>query len=198
VESPSPRAEDSPESALSDAQLVRLALDGDRGAFEALYRRHAGFALSLAVRLQGHAADSEDLVHDAFLKVHARMADLRDPAAFRGWLGAIVVRLVHSKLRRRRMLGSLGLSSGTDPVDLDAIASNRASPEDRAQLAQIYALLQTMPPADRIAWTLRHVDAHRLESVAELTGCSLATAKRRIARAQGFLSEHFVSTERRS
>ena len=39
----------------------------------------------------------------------------------------------------------------------------------------------------------RHVERHRLEAVAGLVGCSLATAKRRIGRAQAFLNEHFVS-----
>jgi RNA polymerase sigma-70 factor (ECF subfamily) len=187
-----------PESGLSDAQLVTLALDADRGAFEALYRRHAAFALNLAVRLHGNAVDVEDVVHDAFLKAHGRLAELRDPAAFRGWLGSIVVRLVRTRLRRRRLLGVLGLASGTDPIDLDAIASPEANPETRAELAQVYALLQTMPSADRIAWTLRYVDRHRLEAVAELAECSLATAKRRIARAQRFLSDHFVSAEKRT
>jgi RNA polymerase sigma-70 factor (ECF subfamily) len=50
-----------------------------------------------------------------------------------------------------------------------------------------------MPADDRIAWTLRHVERHGLEGVAALTGCSLATAKRRIQRAQSYLSEKFVS-----
>jgi RNA polymerase sigma-70 factor (ECF subfamily) len=50
-----------------------------------------------------------------------------------------------------------------------------------------------MPLNERIAWTLRYVERHRLEAVAELAGCSLATAKRRILKAQRFLAEHFVS-----
>ena len=55
-----------------------------------------------------------------------------------------------------------------------------ADPEARVLLAQVYALLQTLPADDRIAWTLRYVERHRLEVVAEIVGCSLATAKRRI------------------
>ena len=129
---------------LDDAQLVALARENDTVAFEVLYRRHAAFAMNLAVRIQGSATDVEDIVHDAFLRAHQRMHELREAAAFRSWLGAIVVRLVRSRLRRRRLLGSFGLSSA-DPVELDAIASAEASPEARAQLAQIYALLQTMP-----------------------------------------------------
>jgi RNA polymerase sigma-70 factor (ECF subfamily) len=134
----------------------------------------------------------EDVVHDAFLKAQERLSDLRDSAAFRPWLGSIVVRLVRSRLRRRKLLGALGLTT-PDPVDIDSLASVDADPEARALLAQVYALLQTLAPDDRIAWTLRYVERHRLETVAVMLDCSLATAKRRIGRAQRFLTDHFVS-----
>ena len=181
-----------PTAELDDAQLVALVRDGDSRAFEVLYRRHAGFALNLAVRIQGSASDVEDVVHDAFLRAHQRLKELRDASVFRSWLGAIVVRLVRSRLRRRRLLNALGLGA-SDPVDLDAVASDGAGPEVRAQLAQLYALLKTMPADERIAWTLRYIERHPLEGVAELTRCSLATAKRRIQRGQRFLNEHFVA-----
>jgi RNA polymerase sigma-70 factor, ECF subfamily len=188
---PRPERRVGPTGGLEDAQLVALAREQDRAAFEVLYRRHAAFAMNLAVRIQGGSGDVEDVVHDAFLRAHARLGELRDPEAFRSWLGAIVVRLVRTRLRRRRLLRAVGIAS-PEPVDLDAVASTEAGPELRAQLAQIYALLHTVAPDDRIAWTLRHVENHRLEAVAGLCGCSLATAKRRIHRAQRFLSDHFV------
>lgn len=186
-------AKPAPLGHLTDAQLVALAADGDMGAFEQLYRRHASFALNLAVRLQGNPTDVEDIVHDAFLRARSHLGDLRDAGAFRAWLGSIVVRLVRTRMRRVRLLQVLGIVHSGDPVDLDAIASTEAGPESRALLAQVYALLGTMSADDRIAWTLRYVERHRLESVAELSACSLATAKRRIARAQRFIASHFVS-----
>ncbi len=179
----------------SDEALVLKARAGEAGAsiaFETLYRRHAGNALNLAVRIQGSTSDVEDVVHDAFVRAHQSLGELREPAAFRSWLGSIVVRLVRTRLRRRRLVAMLGLATA-EPVDLDAIAAPGVDPESRALLAQVYALLQTLPADERIAWTLRYVERHRLESVAGLVGCSLATAKRRIARAQSFLEEHFVS-----
>ncbi len=179
------------DNAPDDEKLVARARHSDLLAFETLYRRHAGFALNLAVRIQGTANDAEDIVHDAFLKASDRLSELRDGSAFRAWLGSIVVRLVRTRLRRRRLLGSLGLVS-PEPIELDAIASPNADPESRVLLAQVYSLLQTLPADDRIAWTLRYVDHHRLEAVASLVDCSLATAKRRILRAQRYLAEHFV------
>jgi RNA polymerase sigma-70 factor, ECF subfamily len=175
----------------ADADLVRRLLDGERGALEGLYRRHAGFAFKLAVRLQGSSQDVEDVVHDAFLKVQSRLASLNDPSLFRGWLGSIVVNEVRLRLRRGRLLRALRLQSA-EPVELDSIASEAASPELRAQLAQVYALLRLMPTEERLAWTLRFVEHHRLEEVAELTECSLATVKRRLLSAQRFLAEHLV------
>jgi RNA polymerase sigma-70 factor (ECF subfamily) len=185
-------AQTSEAEAKADEELVGRARRLEARAFETLYRRHAEFAFNLAVRIQGNANDVEDVVHDAFIKAQERLEDLRDSAAFRPWLGSIVVRLVRTKLRRRKLLGALGLTA-PEPVEIDSIAAVDADPEARALLAQVYALLKTMAADERIAWTLRYVERHRLETVAVMMDCSLATAKRRIARAQRFLSDHFVA-----
>jgi len=183
-------------TALTDAQLVGLARANDKKALEVLYRRHVAFAIHLATRIEGSTRDVEDVVHDSFIKAFTRIGDLADPGAFRSWLGSIVVFAVRTRLRRTRLMNLLGLGRGADPVDLDSLASPHASPHVRAQLAQIYALLRTLPTDDRIAWTLRSVEGHELEVVARLTGCSLATVKRRISRAQRFLEDHFVTGDR--
>jgi len=185
---------------LPDAALVALASGGDSAAAECLYRRHAAFAMNLAARVAGNASDVEDVVHDAFLKAFQKLERLRDPAAFRMWLGTIVVHGVRSRLRREKLRRVLGLSQarGAMPVELDRIASPSASPATRAELAQVYALLGTLPADDRIAWTLRYIEGHELEEAATLAGCSLATVKRRIHRAQAHLDTHFVEVEPRA
>jgi RNA polymerase sigma-70 factor (ECF subfamily) len=122
------------------------------------------------------------------------LRELKDPAAFRGWLGSIVVHDVRSQMRRARLMRTIGLVRAGDPIDLDALASHDAAPSVRAQIAQVYALLRTQPVDDRIAWILRAVEGHDLDSVARLTSCSLATVKRRVARIQQFLDEHFVDS----
>jgi RNA polymerase sigma-70 factor, ECF subfamily len=180
---------------LPDAQLVGLGCQGDSRALERLYRRHVAFAIHLAARIEGSARDVEDIAHDAFLRAFERLGDLTDRAAFKSWLGAIVVHAVRSRMRRARLLALLGMGKAAEPIDLDAIASSDASPHTRAQIAQIYALLRTLPADERISWILRAVEGHDLETVARMTRCSLATVKRRISRAQKFLEDHFVHPE---
>jgi RNA polymerase sigma-70 factor (ECF subfamily) len=184
---------------LEDAQLVVLGAQGEKRALEILYRRHAAFAIHLAARIEGSSRDVEDVAHDAFLKAFQHLGDLADPRSFRSWLGSIVVHAVRSRMRRTRLMNVLGITNllgrAADPIDLDTIASSDASPLVRAQLAQIYALLRTLPTDDRIAWTLRAIEGHDLETVARLARCSLATAKRRISRAQKKLDELFVAPQ---
>lgn len=139
--------------------------------------------MALGVRVQGSPTDIEDIVHDAFLRVHDRMHTLREGASFRPWLASVVVSLVRTRLRRRRMLTLLGLVSA-DPIDLDALVNPQAGPEVRAELAQVYRILREVPVDQGICWTLRYVEGRKLEEVAEVAGCSLATAKRRIAAVQ--------------
>ncbi len=177
---------------LPDESLVALAIEGDNGAAEALYRRHAAFAFNLAARIAGTTTDVEDVVHDSFLRAFDGLEKLRNPKAFKGWLGSIVVHAMRSRLRRSKWLRLFGLGRTGDPVDVACIASDDASPRVRAELAQVYALLQTMSPDDRIAWTLRFVEGHDLKAAAELADCSLATIKRRIRRAQSYIESHFV------
>jgi len=179
---------------LADGELVALAVQGDLRACEHLYRRHAPFALNLAAHIAGSTQDVEDVVHDSFLKAFDGLRELRTPQAFRSWLGSIVVHGMRSRLRRAKLLRLFGLGQASDPVDLESIASPEAPPAARAELAQVYALLRTLPTDERIAWTLRFVEGHDLADAAKLCECSLATVKRRIRRAQQFLEAHFVGS----
>ena len=179
----------------NDSELVALGLRDNRDALEVLYRRHAPFAINLATRVAGSTKDVDDVVHDAFIKAFRSLASLRDPSAFRVWLGAIVIHQVRSSLRRSKLLQRLGIAPGSGEVDLEVLAAPDLSPLVRVQIAQTYALLRTQSVDERIAWVLRCVEGHDLRTVAELTGCSLATVKRRIDKVQRFLEAHFVDAE---
>jgi RNA polymerase sigma-70 factor (ECF subfamily) len=96
------------------------------------------------------------------------------------------VRAARQKLRKRRLRSFLGLD---EPAVYDSIVDRAASAEQRALLARVYRVLDGLPASQRIAWSLRYIEGEALEGVASLSGCSLATAKRRIAAAARELEE---------
>ncbi len=169
---------------IPDGDLVRRACAGDRGAEDDLYRRHASAIHRLVNRLLGSPQDAEDVMHDAFVQAFEKLDKLREPEAFRGWLRQIAVIRVRRVIRRRRLQRALGLLPAREDGGLERLAARTASPQVRAELAVVDRVLRQLSADERIAWTLRVVEGYKLEEVAELAGCSLATAKRRIAAAQ--------------
>lgn len=160
---------------------------GSNPPFEAIYRRYAPYVGSIVARLDPRAPDPEDLVQDVFLAAARGLRHLRDPGAVKGWLRTVAVRLLKRRLRLRRMWRWLGID---DEDDVDGDGARRVllidpgtSAQDKLLLERVYQVLDQQPVNDRLAFVLHHIEGETLETVADLCGCSLATAKRRIARA---------------
>lgn len=85
--------------ALADEALVVAAQRGDRRALDALIAAYLPLVYNIVGRaLDGHA-DVDDVVQEALVRAVERLADLRDPAAFRSWLAAIAIRCVRDRWR---------------------------------------------------------------------------------------------------
>ena len=163
------------------------AVDRTHGApasLDDLYRDYAHYVAWFANRLLGRSDEADDLVHDVFVAI-ASTTPPADPAAIRRWIKAITVRRALNRLRWRRVRARFGVvrAGRYDAVD------PAASPDDRALVAEIHAVMERLRPKDRVAWLLRHVEGESLEDVAAICGCSLATAKRRIAAAHQRIRE---------
>jgi RNA polymerase sigma-70 factor (ECF subfamily) len=174
----------------SDEELVRRAQSGDAWAEEALFRRHIGRAGQIAMRLLGRGSDAEDAIQDSFVIALEQLPKLREGAAFRSWLLRIVLHQAHRRYRKRRMLTRLGFVQHEDLDGLCNQSRSDLSADMRAELAKLVLVLQSIATAERFAWILRHVEGFRLEEVASACGCSLATAKRRIAAADRRVRQH--------
>ena len=175
---------------IDDAALVERAIDGDRWAMEVLYRRHVRRVTNAVTRMIGRSADADDAIQEAFLVAFSRLPELRDPGAFRGWLAQIAVNEVRGRLRKRKWLRRFALDRDEDDASLESLASEEASPEVRAELAKVDAVLLRLDANLRMAFILRFVEGWELTEVAAALDCSLATAKRRIKAAQERVQEH--------
>ena len=75
----------------------------------------------------------------------------------------------------------MGIGEDGPPAALVDAGSN---PLDRLLLGRVYEVLDGMAVDDRVAFVLHCIEGETLEAAAWISRCSLATAKRRIARAQ--------------
>jgi RNA polymerase sigma-70 factor (ECF subfamily) len=174
----------------SDELLVIRARAGDERAAGELYRRHVGYVFGLSTRMLRHRSEAEDITQEVFAIAFERLHGLQDPSAFRPWAAQIGVNLVRKRIRRLRLARVLGIEHGPPDATLEALAQTASNGEARAELALLDGALARLPFEPRLAWMLRYVEGEELTTVARICRCSLATAKRRIARAAATVAEH--------
>jgi RNA polymerase sigma-70 factor (ECF subfamily) len=172
-----------PAPAFDDGTLCARLAERDPIAAAAFYDRFQRDVNRLVWRLLGADPDHHDLVQQVFCKLLEKIGSVRDPATLSGWVQLVTVNTVYSELRRRRVRRFW--SRAIEPAD-DSPAVH-ATPETRELLRRAYELLALLPAADHVAFVLHYVDERSLREVADLTGASTATVKRRIARARAKL-----------
>jgi RNA polymerase sigma-70 factor, ECF subfamily len=176
-----------PRSRLS---LVTPASDVSRReplTFDALFSSYSAYVARVASRLLGSGdAELDDVVQDVFWLASRRMAKIPDLIQARGWLATVTTRVVGRMLLRRRFRGLIHTSHrGGD------VPARGATVEERAILTRLYEVLDGLPTQARMAWSLRYLEGEPLDAVAAACGCSLATAKRRVAAAKSVIDEVF-------
>ena len=161
--------------------LVQRARKGDRYAFAALVERWTApvHCIALARTIDHHTA--EDIVQATFLKAWRKLGDLREPAAFGGWLRQIArstCRDHTQKIARRPPVSPL--SAVPQPT------ANTASPEDHVLTLEtrqaLHAALLDLPDADRELLLLYYLEGQSTAELAEGLGLNPAAVRQRISR----------------
>jgi RNA polymerase sigma-70 factor (ECF subfamily) len=139
-----------------DARLVKTASAGNRAAFGELYAKYARVVHGILLT-RVPPADVDDLVQDVFLHAMHKLGDLREPAAFAGWLAAIARNRAADFHRRSH-----------EHVELkdDIAEAGPPPPEPHAILAAI----RTLPDAYSETLVLRLVEGLTGPEIAARTG----------------------------
>lgn len=163
--------------AAEDGELVRAARTGDESAFARLYDRYARMVHGVLIA-RVPRQDVEDLVQDVFLTAWRRLDDLRDPAAFGGWI-AMIARNRATDAHRR------GADHVELPPDLQSPGTAGAEAEAHAALDAIRAL----PDAYRETLTLRLVEGLTGPEIAARTGLTPASVRVNLHRGMKMLRD---------
>ena len=168
----------------SDGELIQRTGEGDRAAFDKLYRRYSRPVFGLALRRLGDRGRAEDAVQETFVSIW-RSASTYKPERGPGapWLYGVA----------RNAIVDRGRARNEPPADPPDEASNDLGPEEHAEQAwtqwQVHSALERLPEREQEVIGLAYWSDLSQSEVAERLGIPLGTVKTRTRAALLHLAE---------
>ena len=159
----------------NDAATIRAVAAGDQDAFSRLY---AGYVRMVHAIVLGRVPrrDVDDLVQDVFISAYTRIGELRDAAAFGGWIATIARNRATDYLRQSRDQVELPEEMpGGDPIEAETLA--------------ILDVVRKLPEAYRETLLMRLVEGMSGNEIAERTGLTPASVRVNLHRGMKLLRE---------
>jgi RNA polymerase sigma-70 factor (ECF subfamily) len=159
-----------------DAELIATILDGDVDAYSVLVRRYRDGCFRFALRQLGNREDAEDALQEAFIRAFRGLRTCRERERFQAWLYTIVVNECRTRGTRR---------AKRERRFVDDVGEEIADPSEGAESAlsdEIAYALRQLPPEQREAFLLKHVEDLSYEQIAEMTGVGVSALKMRVKR----------------
>jgi RNA polymerase sigma-70 factor (ECF subfamily) len=175
---------------------VPLAFNGDEtalvealrahhpGAKAAFFQRYIKLVERMTTHVLGFDAELADVLQEVFAAALSSLHTLHDPTALEPWLSTVAVLTARKVLRGRSRRSWLRRFTDSAEDERYEPATAGVDVEARRALRAVYTVLAKLPADERIAFALRFIDGMELTEVAAACSVSLATIKRRLARAE--------------
>ena len=162
-----------------DGQLVCLARDGCREAFDELARRYRPGVYLAARQIVGEAGRAEDVAQEALLIAFRALPTLAEPARFGAWLGAI------TRHRARRVARQESRFVALEPDHLEGLQAPETAASDA--LADTFAALAE---DYRAVLRLRYWEEWSVAQIASFLSLPITTIKWRLHYGREVLRRH--------
>jgi RNA polymerase sigma-70 factor (ECF subfamily) len=157
------------------ATTIRAVAAGDQDAFAQLYADYVGLVHAIVLG-RVPRRDVDDLVQEVFLTAYTRVAELREPAAFGGWIATIARNRATDHLRRSREQVELPEDlPGGEPIQAETLA--------------VLEVVRKLPEAYRETLLMRLVEGMTGAEIAARSGLTPASVRVNLHRGMKLLRE---------
>ncbi|HEV7784118.1 MAG TPA: RNA polymerase sigma factor [Thermoanaerobaculia bacterium] len=182
---------DRPGGSLSDEEVVRRVLAGERSLFEILMRRYNRRLYRVARGIVGDDHEAEDVVQDAYVRAFHHLDQFAERARFATWLTRIAVYEAMARSRRRGRIVEIDAMPEVRKESIPSLRSAELDPEQRAIQRDLRTILEAaiddMPTPYRLVLMLRDVEGLSTAATAECLDLEIPAVKTRLHRARGLL-----------
>ena len=175
---------------MSDDEIVRRVVGGERELFELLVRRYNQRVYRAVRAILRDAEDAEDVMQQAYVNAYRSLHQFEGRASFATWMTKIAMREAAAKNRRLHVAAALDLDGENTMND---VPEPGPDPEERAVAADLMqhveAEVAALPETYRSVLLLREVEGLSTEETAVCLDISADVVKTRLHRARTMLRD---------
>lgn len=168
---------------ITESDLIRECIAGNRGMQEELYRRFAPKMYAVCMRYANNTDDAQDLLQEGFIKVFRNLEKFRHEGSFEGWVRRVFVNTSIEHFRRKHTLNSISEKEENVIEDSDITALDNLAEKD------IINLIQELSPGYRTVFNMYVVEGYSHKEIGNILGISEGTSKSQLARAKAILQK---------
>jgi RNA polymerase sigma-70 factor (ECF subfamily) len=191
ADSSRPAADRPEDRAAADLGLARRAAEGDRAAFEEIYRRNANRVYGLCLRLTADVGEAEILAQDTFVKAWFALPGFAGRGSLAAWLGRMAANLwkdrFRARSRRRRLVEELRADGpgGEAPPLGGPGAEDRSGAVARLLTAMdLDRCIARLPEGARTVYVFHDVEGYTHREIAGMLDVATGTVKAQLHRAR--------------
>ncbi len=169
---------------VSETDLIKGCIQGDRTMQEELYNRFAGKMYAVCLRYSGNTDDARDLLQEGFIKVYRNLHRFRAEGSFEGWVRRVFVNSSIEHFRKK----SIQLVHAGEKEESLAEKDNVSALDNLAE-RDIIRLISELSPGYRTVFNLYVIEGYSHKEISEQLGISEGTSKSQLARARSILQK---------
>lgn len=168
---------------LSDEELVKGCLSGDRFLQTQLYKQYAGKLYAVSLRYCKNKTEAQDVLQDSFIKIYHNMHQYRGACPLEYWMRRIVVNtaLNYIKQQKKSFLYFVDLQDRIEQIDDISEENNLMSFYNTEELI---AIIQQLATGYQLVFNLYAIEGYSHKEIAEMLGVTESTSKSQYSRAR--------------
>ena len=172
---------------ISELDIVRGCIRGDKKLQKMLYDRFAPKMMGVCIRYFTNIGEAEDALQEGFIRVFTNLKSFRKEGALESWIRKIIINTTLNYYR-----SNLKHRYHFDIQEMEENIEDRSVTRDVFDVKDLLKMIHNLPEGYRIVFNLYEMDGYNHKEIADMLKISTNTSKSQLLKARKLLQKMMV------
>lgn len=178
---------------ISDTEIIKRCIKGERFAQEELYNKYAFVMYGLCLRYCSDKDEAKDILQEGFIKVFTNIKKFRNKGSFEGWIKRIIIHTALDYFRKRQkthlFIGNEDINELIIKNNNNIYYENDNDNDDTLNEKELLSIIQNLPDGYRTVFNLYAIEEYSHKEIAKMLNISESTSKTQLFKARNMLQK---------